>query len=731
MKTHILAAFIFLFAAPVFAQTAVLSGIIKDITSDEPLTGATVSLEHQTTKLKVGTAADGDGKFFLSPADTGRYTLQALLAGYNSFQTDIVISGDTAIVISLRPDATEAEEMVITGTRTAKSIADVAVRVEVIPQEEVEEKILMKPSSVSMLLSESTGMRVQTTSGTSNTSNLRIQGLQGRYTQLLVDGVPNFGGLSSGFGLTQLAPLNLRQVEIVKGAGSVLYGGDAIAGVVNFITKNPKPQPEASAILNTTTQRGLDLAGFYSQQFDKLGVTVLAASNTQPLTDVDGDGFSDVSEYTRFNLTPKLVYNFSEAVRGSFTFGVLSEERLGGTVSAPRSAIGTDAPYLEQNKSLRLNMSGALTLELPNAQSIAVKLAAMRLTRDAFYGATPFDATQTQVYADAQYAATSGAHALLFGSVFTLDDFADRTPVVKPRSYALSTAGVFAQDEFTVSPQFKILASSRMDLQNEFGLFFTPRLSLMWRPANALTVRFGGGTGYKIPTIFVEEAEEIGFRGASQQPKDFDAERSQSLSVDANYKILFGEIAATFNAALYLTRLENALITDEDSLRAGRTFLENATGETLTRGGELSTQLSFDAFKLSLGYTYIFAEQTHEEKRYEIELNPRHSVGIVLVWESEASQIKAGLETYYTSSQRIDRTPFRTRTPEYWVTGALIEKGIGRVRFFINFENIFDTRQTRFDPIVLGDPQSGNIETLHIYAPLEGRVINGGIRFVF
>lgn len=733
MMNSILAALLaWLIPASVFAQTYTVSGVVRDGVSQEILVGAKLTLEQTA----FGAVSDGDGKFLIRAVPSGDYTLRLTLTGYENLQTRLSLSSDTSLTLALQPAAApegDVEEIVVTGTRTAKSIADVPIRVEVIPQEEVEEKILMKPSSVALLLSESTGLRMQTTSGASNTSNLRIQGLQGRYTQILVDGIPNFGGLSSGFGLTQLPPLNLRQIEIVKGAGSVLYGADAISGVVNFITQSPKASPELSAILNTTTQQGLDAAAFYAQQFKTLGFTALGSYNTQPVVDVDGDGFSDVSEYQRLTLSPKFFVAFSGGLRGSLSLGVLSEERRGGAVPIARAALGTGAPYLEQNKSLRLNAGAALTWEVAERQSLGIKAAAMRLSRDAFYGATPFNADQTQLYADVQYTLDASAHLVLFGGAFNSDGLSDRTPAVLSRSYTLNTLGFFAQDEVKFSEQWKAVVSGRIDIQNVFGVFLTPRLSVMYRPSSSITVRLGGGTGYKLPTVFVEEAEEIGFRGASQTPKDFSAERSQSASVDMNYKLLLGEAAATFNASLYLTRIDNALLINDDSLAARIVSLENADGQTLTRGGEVSAQLQVQAFKLSLGYTAVFAEQTNRNRQYELALNPRHAIGIILMWESEELGIKAGLENYFTSSQRLEqngRNPLRTETPPYWITGALFEKGFGKVRLFVNFENVFDTRQTRFERIVSGNPQTETVQPFSIYAPLEGRVLNGGIRIV-
>jgi iron complex outermembrane receptor protein len=355
----------------------------------------------------------------------------------------------------------------------------------------------------------------------------------------------------------------------------------------------------------------------------------------------------------------------------------------------------------------------------------------MRLKRDAQYGATPFNATQQTLYLDGQYAIGGlGSHSLLVGATFNLEEFTDRTaPATAFRSYSYSTVGVLAQDEIALSDEITLIASGRFDAHNVYGAFLTPRISLMYRPSSAVTMRLGGGTGFKAPTIFVEKAEERGFRNAYLST-DAVAERSQSGSFDINWKTIVDAIGVDINAVAYLTKLDDALVADPDSLRNDLLVLRSATGTTVARGAEMALKLSYEEFKLSFGYTYLDATQTDRDRRYELALNPRHSLGSVFMWESEEAEMKVGLEAYWTGAQRLEDHPLRDRSPSYWITGLLVEKGFGPIRIFFNAENFLDTRQTRFEPIILGDPMKGPVETLPIYAPLEGRVFNGGIRFV-
>ncbi len=489
------------------SQTATLTGIVRDSVTLEPLIAANVTLVGTT----YGAATSADGIFTIRRIPPRAYVLRASFIGYAACDLQVSLAGDDSLFVQvlLQPGHLRTEEVVVTATRTVRNIADVPVRIEAIPQEEVEEKLLMTPSNVAMLLNESTGMRVQTTSAASNTANLRIQGLNGRYTQILTDGIPNFGGLSAGFGLTQLPPLNLRQVEVIKGATSALYGADAISGIVNFITKDPNPERELSAILNGTSQGGVDGAGFYGQQFDNLGLTVLGSRNTQSLYDVDGDGFADVAKFERYTFSPKFFFSLSKNVRMRASLGFLSEKRYGGSMNASPPPAGASSPYVEEIQSRRIDMASQLDWMISGPEAVVVKLAGMQLQRDASYGDSPFNATQEIFFGDAQYSFSVDSHSLLLGTAFNAEEYTDRTSVASSaRSYRYLVPAFFAQDEIALSEYWTVLVSGRVDFHNRLGTFFTPRASLMYRPSSLLTVRIGGGTGFKSPTIFVAAAAE-------------------------------------------------------------------------------------------------------------------------------------------------------------------------------------------------------------------------------
>lgn len=635
----------------------------------------------------------------------------------------------------------ETEEVVVTATRSARNIDDVPIRVEAVPQEEIEEKILMRASSVSMLLSELIGMRLQTTSAASNTANVRIQGLNGRYTQILMDGVPNFSGMSSGFSIMQLPPLNLRQVEVVKGTSSVLYGADAIAGVVNFITKRPSEEREISALLNQSTLGASDVSAYYGHKpLENFGYTFLANYNYQKKFDADGDNFTDLAGYNRYSIFPKFVYDFSKDFIATLNLGFTGEEREGGSMGSPFGE------YTEENKSTRMNAGIRTDWILSESSLLTFNAAGMQMARDGDYGGYIFKATQRILYSDAQYNTTfeaAGKHNLLFGAAFNIDDLQDRTPEQPDNThdltYRFSDVGIFAQEEYNFAEHWTALVAGRVDFHNKYGTFFSPRVSLMYKPVQEITIRISGGQGFKASTPFVEEAEERGFRRIFIDPtKSLQAEKARNAQFDINWRTELGKFAVNMNALAFGTIIDDAIFAHYHDENPTNTFVhvKNVTGETFSRGGEISGNIGYEDFKLVLGYTYVYATQENTiepvgTELYEIELNPRHAANIVLMYENHELGIKGGFENFYTGFQRLeDNADFGERSKPYWITGAMIEKAFGNFRVFVNFENIFDTRQTRFQPTNIHSPTTGAYTPLPVFAPLEGRAINGGIRFV-
>ncbi|WP_346014355.1 TonB-dependent receptor [Salegentibacter sp. BDJ18] len=262
---------IFLVAFNAVGQNS-LEAIIKNAEDKMPLLGANAVVSG----TDIGATANIDGEVTLTKIPNGKQTIVFSFVGFASEEItlDFPRATQDTLEIFLEPGGEEMEEVIIQSTRSRRSIADLPTRVEVISGEELTEKGNMKPGDIRMLLNETTGIQTQQTSAISGNSSIRIQGLDGKYTQLLKDGYPLYSGFSGGLSLLQIVPLDLQQVEVIKGSSSTLYGGGAIAGLVNLIPKTPGEERELNFMLNATSALGLDLSGFYADTYGKLGTTV-------------------------------------------------------------------------------------------------------------------------------------------------------------------------------------------------------------------------------------------------------------------------------------------------------------------------------------------------------------------------------------------------------------------------------------------------------------------------
>src|SRR5262245_28007281 len=269
-----------------------------------PVRDADVVVNGNTQK----TDAQGVAVFTLPPGHTEIVVIKNGFAA-SSASLDLSVNQQQTITIDLNRTASVEEHVTVSATRTDRGIEDQPMRVEVIDREEIDEKAFMTPGDVVMLLNETGGMRVQATSPSLGAASIRIQGMRGRYTRFLSDGLPLFGEQVS-LGLMQIPPLDLGRVEVIKGVASSLYGAGAMSGVVNLVSKRPAPRPERQILVNASTRGATDLGLWYSTPLSaRWGFTLLGSANGQARGDVNGDGWADLPKYQRAVVRPRVFWD--------------------------------------------------------------------------------------------------------------------------------------------------------------------------------------------------------------------------------------------------------------------------------------------------------------------------------------------------------------------------------------------------------------------------------------
>jgi iron complex outermembrane receptor protein len=673
----------------------------------------------------LGATSNAEGVLELTNIPDGEMGIEFRHIGYETRTETYSFpwQGTWPVVILLTPESEEMDEVLIMATRSSRTIANLPTRVEVISGEELAEKGNMKPGDIRMLLNESTGIQTQQTSATSYNSSIRIQGLDGKYTQILRDGMPLYAGFSSGLSLLQIVPLDLQQVEVIKGASSTLYGGGAIAGLVNLVSKTPTENRELNFLLNGTSAAGLDASAFYSKKQNKIGTTVFASYNHGSPYDPAGIGFTAIPEFDRFTLNPRLFVYSSERTAWNIGVNTTLENRTGGDISFITGKSSNTDAFVEKNKTLRVSTQAALDHSFSESNKLSVKNSISYYDRSITIPAYRFSGVQVSSFTEASYQQRNDRSEWIGGINLWTDQFTQREALPdQALDYTLTTAGLFLQNTWTASPWLSVETGLRGDYQNEYGFFALPRVSAMITINPNLVARVGGGMGYKTPTVFTEDAERIQFQQVLPiNPAEADAERSRGVNVDLNYKTkVADDMTFSINTLFFYTRIDNPLILTP--LANGFYAYQQPRGWIDSRGIETNVKLSYSDFTLFIGYTLADVNEHYNGTTTTFPLVAKHRLNNVLMYEREG-EWKAGLEAYYFSPQLLNDGA--TGKP-YWICGLMVEKLWENFSLFINFENFLDTRQTRFDTIFTGSMTNPTFRD--IYAPVDGFVVNGGIK---
>jgi outer membrane receptor for ferrienterochelin and colicins len=687
---------------------------VRVVSEGVPVEGAQVSYGDRRVLANVRGEA-------VVPLPAGQHVLRVAMIGYATLEVAVVLEpgADTTVVATLEVEAIETAGIVVTSTRTERRIEDEPLRVEVVSREEVEEKILMTPGDIAMLLNETAGLRVQPTAPSLGGASVRIQGLRGRYTQILSDGLPLYGGQSGALGPLQIPPMDLAQVEVIKGAASALYGATALGGVVNLISR--RPQDEREILLNQTTLDGSDavlwLAG---QPSERMGYTVLASAHRQGQADVDDDGWADLPSFRRAFARPRVFWNNGRGSSLFVTVGAMTEDREGGTLAGSTTPAGTSFSENLETRRLDGGVVGAFLLSA--SRRLTVRGSAMTQGHRHTFGSVVERDRHGTEFGEVAITGEDGRHVWVMGAALQHEQY-DATDVpVYDFSYTIPA--VFAQDEYAPVRWLALSASARLDHHSAYGAFLNPRLSVLFRPGEWV-IRTSAGTGYFAPSPFTEETEAVGL-GRLIPFGDLDAERAITAMADVGRTLGPWEV----NATVFGSRVQDALVVSPDG--SGSLTLSNAAEPVRTWGTELLAR--YHSGPIHFTGTHVYTRSTELSPdglgRREVPLTPRNTVGLVGAWEEEGRG-RIGAEVYYTGRQSLEGNPYRSASKPYWILGFLVERRFGPARLFVNLENIFDARQTAHDRLVLTSRSTEGEWITDVWAPLEGRAINGGVRLAF
>ena len=685
------------------------------------LKGATATIPD----LKITVAADSSGLITIPNIPNGKFEIVITYVGFA--KSEQVYSfpqahPDQLIEIDLEPATGELAEVTVQTTRTNQNLRDIPTRIEALPLEELEEKSTMRPGDIKMLLGETTGIHVQQTSAVSGSASFRIQGLDSRYTQLLQDGMPLYSGFSGNLSLLQISPLDLRQVEFIKGSNSTLYGGGAIAGLVNLISKVPEKDPELTLLLNGTSAKGADASAYYSQKWQHIGTTLFGSYNYNGAYDPSNTGFSAIPQTNRFTLNPKVFLYPDNRNSGWFGVNTTYENRLGGDMQVINGNTDNNHQYFERNKTFRISTQLSFTHKIDEESRVNFKNTLGYFDRQLGEPGFNFKGKQLSSFSEVNYVRNGEKISWVAGANLITDHFTAEPPQ-NNLDYGLTTIGAFVQNTYKATNWFSVESGIRVDnntpapAKPTSGLFFLPRANALFKITDHLTSRIGGGLGYKMPTLFNDRSEQDGYQHI--QPLNIgntQAEQSYGLNGDLNYRSALGDEAViNINQLFFLTRVDRPLILQNN------TFI-NASGHLLSQGAETNVKLVMDELVFYLGYTYTDTKRYFNGQSSTQLLTPKNHFSFDSTYEIEGS-FRFGAESFYTGPQLLsDGTTGRG----YITFGLLVQKMWKHLDIFMNAENLTDQRQTKWGSIYTGSVTNPDFKD--IYAPLDGVVVNAGIR---
>ncbi len=616
-------------------------------------------------------------------------------------------------------DDEAVEAIVVEATRSGRLLQDEPIRVEVVPREEIDEKVLMSPGNIAMLVNETGGVRLQVTSPALGAARIRVQGMQGRYTQLLADGLPLYGGSAGSIGLLQIPPTDLGQVEVIKGAASALYGPAALGGVINLVSRRPGEKALAEVLANGTSRGGQDLTAYASTPLsEQWSASVVGGYHHQSRKDLDGDGWLDIPGYDRWTLRPRLFWEGGGGAKGFLTFGAMDETRVGGTAAGRITPDGRPFPQTQDSR----RFDAGLVAQVPIAGNLIGHLRAAGMTQkdERRFGASLQDDRQGALFGEWSVSADTEGTQLLAGVAVQTDTFRSRT---FPRfDYTYTVPALFVQAEHDVGADLTLAGSARWDLHSEYGSRLSPRLSALYRPG-PFSVRASIGAGFYAPTPFIEEIEAAGLERL-EPLAGLKAETAETASLDGGYAR--GPFEA--HVTLFASNIRDAVRLQETGPE--RVRLINARGLTRTHGAELTMRYRWGDLFVNGAYVYVDAREPDlAGGRRTVPQTPRHTGGVDMMWETPKGRI--GFEAYYTGRQTLEDNPFRTIGKAYVQLGLMGEVVLGKVRVFLNLENLLDIRQTKYDPLVLPSRSVDGGWTTDVWAPTDGFVANAGVRLRF
>lgn len=746
--------FVILFAAAVLqAQMGSLSG--QAFAGDEPLSYANIALEG----TPLGVASGEDGAFRLSRIPVGTYRLLISALGYHSLAQKVQVEAGAHLElghIRLEPNILNLQEAVVTGTMKETYLKDSPVKVEVISGRYLQQQA--SPTNLMESIALINGAQEVVACGVCGTNSISLNGLPGAYTAILMDGAPIYGSLAAVYGLNGIPRSIIERIEVIRGPSSTLYGSEAVAGVINVITKHPGEQPLFSAdVMGTTNGESFGNLSFAPQLGKWRGYAGVDYGYTDKYADENLDGFGDFVNLNRLSFFTKWELERDNGKAFSIFGKYYSESRRNGVEEfmqdgAWRNLRGSGEVYGESIFTRRGELFGAY--ELPVEMPLRLNYSLSYHYQDSYYGADYYEAEQAIAFANLTLPLEAGRHSLLLGLTSRWQGYDDNTVATTLAPSRQFIPGLFAQDEWKLHDRFSLLAGARLDHYAAHGPIFAPRLNLKYSFSDWTSLRFNGGTGFRVVNLFTEDHAFISGQREVVIEESLRPERSYNAAANLHHVYLLGKSQGTIDVDLFYTYFTNKIIPDYNI--PGQIIYANTDGHARTMGVSFSLSQQF-RFPLSmqLGFNWQRATQTEPDadgqmRTLPIEFAQQWSgvgafnyrwkrAGLTFAYTLNASGPMALPEAFdFGPDGQLLPTSRPTESDPFLIHTLQAGKAIPgwKLEVYGGVQNLFDYRQP-FSPLVgYNDPNaragfSQSFDTAYAYGPMQGREFYLGVRWEY
>ncbi|MDR9410375.1 MAG: TonB-dependent receptor [Balneolaceae bacterium] len=713
--------------------------IVGKITADgEPVVGANVGIPE----IQKGEATDENGEYEIMDVPIGNYILHVSSVSYGKVTKQITIAADEIITvdIQMKESLLQLDQVVVTGTMRQTFVKDSPVKVKVVKSEQLE-RGRVSPNIMD-LISGVSGLSTQLNCGVCGTNAIRINGVEGPNTAVLIDGMPIMGALASVYGFNGISPSIIDQVEVIEGPQSTLYGTQALGGVVNIITKNPTLTPTISADIyaKSTEEGNINIA--YSPKFGRFGGFLSGnLLRLESFFDENGDNFNDLVKQSRVSLFGKgtlLGKNMEQ--RLNFATKYYTENRTGGLESFSDELRGSDQIYGE---SIYTNRFEFLTEFRPAGLNEQLRFngAFTYHDQDSYYGTDWYDAQQGIFFGQATWDQPIGNNfQLLAGTTVRYETYNDNTPATSDGIDRRWIPGIFSQGELKTG-DFTFLGGLRVDHHSEHGFVTAPRLSTKYNPTEQTTFRASAGTGFRVVNVFTEDHAALTGSRDVVFNEDLEPEESRSITASLEQIIPFGTNPMVVSLDGFYTHFSNKIIPDYDQ-DPNLILYENLEGFSVTRGFSVGVEQNFTVlpftYNASITIMDVFTEENGQ--REALAYAPEYTGVLGGTYNIRAIDLSIGYNGNLVGSKRMPNNYSEDFGLDAWspaysthdlkitreFSSANSASGIG-FEAYISAENIFN--YTQGSPLVdSGNPFGPDFDTIYTWGPILGRTFSLGVR---